>query len=101
MRYVWNELDDFDNLQNECECLFKDFEKHRHRCKDYKKIIITLTLYVENAKHEYNVVVDTKDELEKCFDDLKSENETLKLELENKCKALDESLNENVALKVL
>ena len=64
-----------------------------------KKIITTLTIDVENAKHEYDVVVDSKNELEKCFDDLKSENETLRLELENKCKPLDESLNENVALK--
>ena len=31
---------------------------------------------------------------------MKSENEVLKLELEEKCKALDNCLNENVALKV-
>ena len=43
----------FNKLQNEYECLFNDFEKLRHRCKDYKKIIITLTLDVENAKHDY------------------------------------------------
>ena len=30
-----------------------DFEKLRHRCKDYKKIITTLTFDVENAKHDY------------------------------------------------
>ena len=95
-----DELDDFDKLQNEHECLFNDFEKLRHRCKDYKKIITTLTLDVENAKHEYDVVVDSKNELEKCFDDLKSENEALRLELEEKCKALNESLNENATLKV-
>ena len=32
-----DELDDFDTLQNEYECLFNDFEKLRHKCKDYKK----------------------------------------------------------------
>ena len=46
-----DELDDFDNLQNEYECLFKIFEKLRHRFSDYKKIITTLTIDVENAKH--------------------------------------------------
>ena len=95
-----DDIDDFDVLQNEYECLFRDFEKLRHQCKDYKKIITTLTLDVENAKHEYDVVVDNKNELEKCFDNLKSENEALRLELESKCKALNESLNENVALNV-
>ena len=95
-----DELDDFDKLQNEHECLFNDFEKLRHKCKDYKKIITTLTFNVENAKHEYNVVVDNKNELEKCFNDLKFENEALRLKLKEKCKALNESLNENVTLKV-
>ena len=32
--------DDFDKLQNEYECLFNDFEKLRHRCKDYKKSLL-------------------------------------------------------------
>ena len=32
-----DDLDDFDRLQNEYECLFNDFEKLRHRYKDYKK----------------------------------------------------------------
>ena len=73
-------------FKNEYECLFRDFEKLRHRCKDYKKIITKLTLDVENAKHEYDIVVDNKNELEKYFDNLKSENEALRLELENKCK---------------
>ena len=87
-------------LQNEYECLFNDFEKLRHRCKDYKKIIITLTFNVENVK-QYDVVIDSKNELEKYLDAMKSENETLKLELEEKCKALDICLNENAALKVM
>ena len=49
-----DELDDYDNLQNEYECLFNDFEKLRHRCKYFKKIIATLTLDLENAKHKYD-----------------------------------------------
>ena len=48
-----DDFDEFDKLQNEYECMFNDFEKLRHRCKDYKKIITTLTLDVENAKHDY------------------------------------------------
>ena len=44
--------------------MFNDFEKLRHRCKDYKKIIATLTLDVENAKHDYDVVIGSKNELE-------------------------------------
>ena len=95
-----DDLDDFDKLQNEYDCLFDDFKKLRHRCKDYKKIITTLTLDVENAKHEYDVVIDSKNELEKYLDVMKSENEVLKLELEEKCKALNNCLNENAALKV-
>ena len=93
-------LDDFDKLQNEYECIFDDFEKIKHRCKDYKKIITTLTIDVENAKHEYDVVIDRKNELEKYLDAMKSKNEAFQLELEEKCKALDICLNENTALKV-
>ena len=44
-----DDLDDFDALQNEYECLFKDVEKLRHRCKDYKKIITTVTLEIGRA----------------------------------------------------
>ena len=42
-----DDLDEFDKLQNEQDCMFNDFEKLRHRCKDYKKIITTLTLDIE------------------------------------------------------
>ena len=80
--------------------MFNDFENFKHRCKDYKKIIITLTLDVENAKHDYDVVIDNKNELDKCFNNLKSENETFILELEKKRKALENCLNENTALKI-
>ena len=78
-----DELDDFDILQNGYEYLLNDFEKLKHRCKDYKKIIATLTFDLENAKHEYDVVIDNKNKLEKSFDDLKFENKVLRLELEN------------------
>ena len=94
-----DDFDDFDKLQNEYECLFNNFEKLRHICKDYKKIITALTLDVEKAKYDYDVVIDNKNELEKCFDDLKTENETLRLEMEEKSKALENCLNENVTLK--
>ena len=79
-----DELDDFDTLQSEYEYLFNDFEKLRHKCKDYKKIITTLTLDLKKSKHEYDVVIDNKNELEKCFDDMKFENEAFRLELEEK-----------------
>ena len=68
-----DDFDEFDKLQNEYECLFND--------KYYKKIITALIFYVEKAKHDYDVVIDNKNELKKCFDDLKSENEALRLEL--------------------
>ena len=32
-----DELDDYDKLQNEYECLFNDFEKLRYRCKITRK----------------------------------------------------------------
>ena len=81
-----DDLDEFDKLQNEYECLFNDFEKLRYRCKDYKKIITTLTLDIEKTKLDYDVVMNNKNELKKCFDNLKSENEALRLELEEKRK---------------
>ena len=56
---------------------------------------------MKNAKHEYNVVIDSKNELEKYLDVMKYENEVLKLELEEKYKALDNCLNENVAMNVV
>ena len=95
-----DDLDEFDKLQNEYECLFNDFEKLRHKCKDYKKIITTLTLDIEKTKLDYDVVMDNKNELEKCFDNLKSKNEALRLELEEKSKVLENCMNENAALKI-
>ena len=63
MNVVEKAIDEY-KLQNEYECLFNNFKKLRHRCKDYKKIITILTLDIEKAKHEYDVVVDNKNELE-------------------------------------
>ena len=79
-----DDFDDFDKLQNEYEYLFNDFEKLRHRCKDYKKIITTITLDVEKAKHDYDVVINNKNELKKYFDNLKPKIEAHRLELEEK-----------------
>ena len=61
--------------------LVNDFEKLRHICKNYKKIITTLTLDMENAKLEYDVIINNKNELKKYLDVMKSKNEALKLEL--------------------
>ena len=55
---------------------------------------------MENTKHEYDVVIDSKNELKKYLDVMKFENENLKLELEEKCKALNSCLNENTAINV-
>ena len=44
--------------------------------------------------------IDSKNELEKYFPNLKSENEALRLELEEKHKPLEKSLDENAALKL-
>ena len=57
-----DDLDEFDKLQNEYKCLFNDFEKLRHKCKDYKKITTTLTLDIEKTKLDYDVVMDNKNE---------------------------------------
>ena len=59
-----DDFDDFDKLQNEYEFRFNDFEKLRHRCKNYKKIITTLTFDIEKVKHDYDIVIDNKNELE-------------------------------------
>ena len=59
-----------------------------------------MTFDVENTKHEYNILIDNKNELEKCLDEMKSKSEALRLELEEKCKKLNECLNENDVLKV-
>ena len=37
--------------------LFNDFEKQKHGCKDFKKIISFITLDLENARKEYNIII--------------------------------------------
>ena len=62
--------------------------------KDFKKIVTTLTLTLENAKHEYKVAIESRNELQKGYDIAKSENEAFILELENNDKVLNECMNE-------
>ena len=76
------------------------FEKLRHRCKDFKKVITSLTLDLENTKNEYEIVIENRNDLQKVYDNTKSEIEALRLELESKNKALLDCMNENVALKL-
>ena len=80
--------------------MFNDFKKLRHRCKDFKKIIATLTLALKNVKHEYEVALESRNELQKGYDIAKFENEALILELESKDKVLSECMNENASLKL-
>ena len=40
-------------------CSF-DFEKLMLKCKDFKKTITSLNLELENAKNEYEIVIDKK-----------------------------------------
>ena len=54
-----------------------------------------------NIKHDYVEVSETNIEYQSKLNDARNEIETLKLELENKDKALNECMNENVALKLL
>ena len=80
--------------------MFNDFKKLRYRCKDFKKIITSLTLNLENAKNKYEIVIENVDNFQKIQDIAKSEIEALKLELESKDKALLDCMNEKVASKL-
>ena len=95
-----DELDDYDDLQNEYEGLLKDYEKMLHNCTNYRKIISALTLELENTKHDYDEVSEKNIEYQSELNDARTEIETLKLELENKDKTLNECMNENIALKL-
>ena len=75
-----DELDDYDTLQNEYEYLFNDFEKFRHKCKDFKKIIFSFTLDLENARNEYEIVIENrKITCKKVYENAKFEIEALRL----------------------
>ena len=80
--------------------MFNDFEKLKHKCKDFKKIITSLTLDLENVKNEYEIVIENRDNLQKIHDIAKSKIEALRLELKSKDKALLDCMNENAALKI-
>ena len=95
-----DELDDYEILHDEYEGLLVDFEKLLHKCTKYRKTITSLNLELENAKKDYEVVLEGKKKLQIDFDSEKSINEVLELELERKSKTLDECMNENVELKL-
>ena len=57
-------------------------------------IFVVIQCLAGNRYDNYDVVVDSKNEFEKCFVNLKSENEAFRH------KALEKNLNENVALKL-
>ena len=93
-------IDDLDTLQHEYDCLFIDFEKLMSKCKELKKTITSLTIKLDNAKNEYEIVIGNRNDLEDAYKNAKFEVEGLRLELENKDKALLVSMNENSALKL-
>ena len=69
-------------------------------CKELKKTITSLNLELDVAKNEYEIVIRNKNDLEDAYKNAKFEIEALRLELENKDKALLVSMNENSALKL-
>ena len=71
-----------------------------HKCTNYRKIISALTLELENTKHDYDEVSEKNIEYQSELNDARTEIETLKLELENKEKALNKCMNENATLKL-
>ena len=95
-----DDFDDYDTLQYKYNCLFNNFEKLMHKCKDFQKTIISLTLELDHAKNEYEILIENRNNLQNVYDNAKSEIEALKLELKNKDKTLLDYLNEKVALKM-
>ena len=70
------------------------------KCKDLKKTITSLNIDLVNSKNEYEIVIGNRNDLEDAYKNAKFEVEALRLELENKDKALLVSMNENSALKL-
>ena len=68
-----------------------DFKKLLHKCTKYRKIIDKLTINLENTKNDCIEVSDLNLEYKSKLNDARIEIETLRLELENKDKALNES----------
>ena len=95
-----DDLDDYDDIQHEYDCLFNDFEKLMEKCKAYRKTIASLNLDVELAKKDYEIIYADKKNLQIDLENEKSKNEALNLELENKNKELTKWMNENSALKL-
>ena len=95
-----NKLDDYDILSNEYKGLLVDFEKLLHKCTKYRKIIDKLTLDLEKTKNDCNEVSYLNLEYKSELNIARTEIETLRLELENKDKALNECMNENATLKL-
>ena len=93
-------IDDFDTLQYEYDYLFIDFEKLMSKYKELKKTITYLNLELDDAKNEYEIVIGKRNDLENAYKNAKFEIEALRLELENKDKALLVSMNENSSLKL-
>ena len=69
-------------------------------CKDLKKTIISINIDLNNTKHEYEIVISNRNDVEEAYKDAKSEIDAIRLELENKDKALLVFMNENSALKL-
>ena len=68
--------------------------------KELKKTITSLNLELDNAKNKYEIVIGNRNDLEDAYKNAKSKIEALRLELENKDKALLVSMNENYVLKL-
>ena len=65
-----------------------------------KKTITSLNLELDNAKNEYEIVICNRNDLENANKNARSKIEALRLELENKDKALLVYVNENSTLKM-
>ena len=89
-----------DDIQHEYDCLFNDYEKLMEKGKAYRKTIASLNLELEHAKKDSEIIIDDKKNLQINLDNEKSNNEVLKLELDNKNEDLIKCMNENSALKL-
>ena len=67
--------------------------------KNWKRLTF-LNLELDNAKNEYEIVICNRNDLEDAYKNAKSEIEALRLELENKDKALLVFMSENFVLKL-
>ena len=72
-------IDDIDTLKHEYDCLFIDFEKLMSKCKELKKTITSLTIKLDNAKNEYEIVIGNRNDLEDAYNNAKSKIEALRL----------------------